>query len=411
MNTKKRRLVSYIVGGNGRLVGNFLPTSKTEYPACDKLVHTLCSLLSEAKSLLTTSITLCCLLHIFYLCILAKIIIMLMQKEFFSLKKYNSFGLDVRARYFFEFSNLYELQDFCIQSEIQYPIFILGGGSNVLFTKDFEGTIIHPNNKGITIVEENETEVYVSVAAGEVWDDFVAWSVTQGYYGVENLSIIPGSVGASVIQNIGAYGVEAKDVIDAVHSIDLRTGKILEFSNVDCKFGYRTSVFKILQPHLLCVYNVTFVLSKIPRFTLSYGALTREFENTSKITLESVRNAVIRIRDEKLPDYTKIGNAGSFFKNPIISLEQFEQLQSSFPNMVYYPVDAATVKIAAGWLIENLGCKQFQQGDARVYEKQALVIVNQGMARAHDILALAQQIQNHVYAATGIMLEPEVIYV
>ena len=334
-----------------------------------------------------------------------------MQKEFFSLKKYNSFGLDVRARYFFEFSNLYELQDFCIQSEIQYPIFILGGGSNVLFTKDFEGTIIHPNNKGITIVEENETEVYVSVAAGEVWDDFVAWSVTQGYYGVENLSIIPGSVGASVIQNIGAYGVEAKDVIDAVHSIDLRTGKILEFSNVDCKFGYRTSVFKILQPHLLCVYNVTFVLSKISRFTLSYGALTREFENTSKITLESVRNAVIRIRDEKLPDYTKIGNAGSFFKNPIISLEQFEQLQSSFPNMVYYPVDAATVKIAAGWLIENLGCKQFQQGDARVYEKQALVIVNQGMARAHDILALAQQIQNHVYAATGIMLEPEVIYV
>src|SRR5690606_8047778 len=155
---------------------------------------------------------------------------------------YNSFGLDVRARYFFEFSNLYELQDFCIQSEIQYPIFILGGGSNVLFTKDFEGTIIHPNNKGITIVEENETEVYVSVAAGEVWDDFVVWAVNHGYYGIENLSFIPGSVGASAIQNIGAYGVEAKDVIHAVQSIDIQTGIIREFSNVDCKFGYRTSV-------------------------------------------------------------------------------------------------------------------------------------------------------------------------
>ncbi|MCK9562449.1 MAG: UDP-N-acetylmuramate dehydrogenase [Bacteroidales bacterium] len=334
-----------------------------------------------------------------------------MQKDFFSLKKHNTFGLDVKTRCFFEFSNLQELQHFCKNTVVQQPIFILGGGSNVLFTKDFPGTVIHPRNTGIQIVKETETQVFVSVAAGEIWDDFVQWAVSHNYYGVENLSIIPGHVGASAIQNIGAYGVEAKDVIHTVQTINLQTGELRTFSNAECLFDYRKSVFKSPDFQLFCVYEVTFVLSKIPRYTCNYGALSHELKTTPHLSLELVRNTVIRIRELKLPDYTKIGNAGSFFKNPVIPLEQFKILQKSFPHIVHYPASENHVKIAAAWLIENLGCKQFQYGDARVYEKQALVLINAGNARAQDILSLAQKIQNHVHKASGIMLEPEVIYV
>lgn len=334
-----------------------------------------------------------------------------MQKEYYSLKKHNTFGLDVHARYFFEYYHKDELISFLQKNTLSEPYLILGGGSNLLFTKDFEGTIIHPQNKGIEILSETLEHVQVLVAAGEVWDDFVAWSVQKNLYGIENLSLIPGSVGASAIQNIGAYGVEAKDCIVEVHTVHIPSGESRIFSHHDCKFGYRTSIFKHAAYTHYCVTHITYTLSKIPKLTLSYGNVKEEFEKESATNAQDVRRVICRIRNEKLPNPEEIGNAGSFFKNPVISEEHFAALLKKYPLLVYYKHTNNTYKIAAGWLIDNLQAKTFEVGGAAVHPKQALVLINKRNAQAQDILQLAEKIQTHIYTETGIQLEPEVIYI
>jgi len=333
-----------------------------------------------------------------------------MQTENFSLKNLNTFHLDVNARYYFNCSTIAELQHFLkyrLQKEL--PFLVLGGGSNLLFTQDYNGTVIHPQIKGIEIINEDKENAFVMVGAGVEWDDFVAWAVENNLYGVENLSLIPGNVGAAPVQNIGAYGVEAKDVVFAVNTIEIATGETRGFLNVDCKFGYRNSVFKQEQAGKQIVTGVVFKLLKQGEFNVEYGSIKDELAKESEITLQTVRNVIVRIRESKLPNPELIGNAGSFFKNPVISQEHFNKVQYKFPDVVSYKVESE-VKIAAGWLLDKLGFKGFSIGGAKVHEQQALVLTNTGTATGADIVALSKAIQEKVYNETGIELEPEVIF-
>ena len=328
----------------------------------------------------------------------------------FSLLQYNTFGIDEHANFFFSFSDKQELAEF-LKNEFRkdLPYFVLGGGSNVLLTKPFEGTVIHPENKGISVIEEQDNDVFVSVAAGEVWDDFVQWAVSNNLHGVENLSYIPGCVGASPVQNIGAYGSEAKDAIYRVVCMAVEDQKERIFSNEECKFGYRDSVFKHEEAGKYIVTEVVFKLQKNAPFNLGYGSLRNNIDE-STATLQSVRDAVIAIRKDKLPDPKEIGSAGSFFKNPVVPTEQAENLKQSFPDMVTYPAPNGKTKIAAGWLIDSLGLKGFKIGGAQVHPKQALVLTNIGGATASDVTTLASHVKNKVGETYGLTIEPEVIY-
>lgn len=323
----------------------------------------------------------------------------------------NTFHMDVKAQWFASFSSKSELRSFLDDRRVkEEEILILGGGSNILFTDDFEGVVLKNNIKGIEIVEESDDKVIVEVGGGETWHDFVVYAVKNGWAGIENLSLIPGSVGASPIQNIGAYGVEVKDVIVSLEAINIQTKESRIFDNSECEFGYRDSIFKRHEKGKWVIIKVRYELRKNASVNTSYGAIkdTLEKMGISVPTISDVSNAVISIRQSKLPDPAQIGNAGSFFKNPEISINQFNSLKADYPNMVSYPIDQSRVKVPAGWLIETAGWKGKSFGNYGVHKDQALVLVNYGSADGNDIKNLAQSIKHSVWETFGIQLETEV---
>jgi UDP-N-acetylmuramate dehydrogenase len=286
---------------------------------------------------------------------------------------------------------------------------ILGGGSNILFISDFDGLIIHPNIPGIRLVNEERNHIYIEAGAGEKWDDLVSFTVKYDLGGLENLSNIPGKVGASTIQNIGAYGKEAKEYIHLVEGIDLTNGKEIVFSNEDCRFAYRDSIFKNKLKGNIVVTSVVFKLDKFQEYFLDYGILKDEVEKLGTINLANIRQAVINIRGSKLPDPEKLGNAGSFYKNPVVSKDFAEGLRVQHsPIPVYETLQPGMVKIAAGWLIDQCGWKGYRDGDAGVHKDQALVLVNYGKATGKEIFQLAEKIKTSVFEKFGVELEPEV---
>lgn len=331
----------------------------------------------------------------------------------FSLRKYNSFGLDISTEWFFSFDKIEYLKQLAEQNPDVFNKrkLILGGGSNLLFTKKFDGLILFPLMNSIEIVDENSYEVFIKVDAGLVWDQFVEWTVDKGYYGIENLSLIPGHVGATPIQNIGAYGTEIKDILYSVNIIELENLKEKKLNNLECGFGYRNSIFKTVLKDRFLVKSVIYKLSKKPNFILNYGNLDQEIKKYGKLNLKTVREAVINIRQSKLPDPKKIGNAGSFFKNPVISNEKLRLIIERYPEIPIYPFDENNSKIAAGWLIDKCGWKGKSRKNVGVHEKQALVLINYGKAKGFEILELAKEIQKSVLSEFNVHLEPEVIYI
>lgn len=327
-----------------------------------------------------------------------------------SLLNHNTFGMDVKAKRYVEYDSEDELVQ--LLSSLQGKVLHIGGGSNLLFCGDFDGTILHSAIKGIEVVEdvEGDDEVLVRVGAGEVWDDFVAWAVAEGYGGVENLSLIPGEVGASAVQNIGAYGVEAKDVIAMVEAVDMASGEKRLFANAECGYAYRQSIFK---QELKGKYAITYViyrLQKQPKLKLEYGNILAALEDKAQVTVADVRRAIIDIRNAKLPDPKVVGNAGSFFMNPVVSREKFLSIQKDYPTMPFYDVDGG-VKIPAGWLIEQCGWKGKSLGRAGVHDKQALVLVNRGGASSEEIVTLCNTICKDVHERFGIDIHPEVNFI
>ncbi|WP_075340666.1 UDP-N-acetylmuramate dehydrogenase [Tenacibaculum agarivorans] len=325
-----------------------------------------------------------------------------------SLKKYNTFGIDVNAKRFIAIDSLYALKEL-LQKEKE--LFLISGGSNMLLTQDIEKLVVHLNLKGISIDQENENNVYLTVNAGENWHDFVLWCIDQNFGGIENLSLIPGNVGTCPIQNIGAYGVEVKDVITKVEALEIESGKLVSFSNEDCYFGYRDSIFKRHAKGKYILTSVSFKLTKGKhQLNTSYGAIEKELASNeiTKPSIKDVSDAVIAIRQSKLPDPKEIGNSGSFFKNPVISKVHFNDLQKKFPTIPSYPVSENEIKVPAGWLIEQSGFKGKRFGEYGVHEKQALVLVNYGNASGEDIYKLAQKIQQTIKENFDINLEIEV---
>jgi UDP-N-acetylmuramate dehydrogenase len=326
----------------------------------------------------------------------------------FSLKSFNSFKIEVFCNDFIcvnreeEFNYLFDKKIF------ETPFFLLGGGYNILFTKDFNGVIIHISTKGIKIIDQTKGFVDIKVQSGENWDDFIGFCVKNRFFGVENLAGIPGKVGSCPVQNIGAYGVEVKDVIKEVHVREIITGKSLVFSNEACKFGYRDSIFKNELKNKHIITSVVFRLSKIESYNLTYKALKDELQIHPNITLALVQEKVKEIRNRKLPDIEKIGSAGSFFKNPVILKDKFDELQKKYPQLVHFEEDENYVKLAAAQLIEISGWKGFREGDAGVYPFQPLVLVNYGNATAQEIINLARKIQQSVFEYFEVKLECEV---
>ena len=325
-----------------------------------------------------------------------------------SLADRNTFGMDVRADSLIDWASTDELKN--VLHDIEKPILMIGGGSNLLFMGDFRGTVLHSTISSIEVIGGDSDHVHVRVGAGVVWDDFVAWCSINGYWGVENLSAIPGEVGASAIQNIGAYGVEAKDVIDTVQTICLADGSERDFTNAECRYAYRQSIFKNELKGQYAVTYVIFTLSKVAQPKLGYGAIAQEVERLGGPTLENIRKAVIAIRESKLPDPKVLGNAGSFFMNPVISEQEFNIIRSNYPDVPSYPAPGG-VKVPAGWLIEKSGWKGRSLGPAAVYDKQALVLVNKGGATGADVKRLADTIIEDVKQKFGISLSTEVNYI
>lgn len=331
-------------------------------------------------------------------------------KENYSLKAYNTFGIDVRCKYFVESDNEEELLEFVASYEWNpHEILVLGAGSNFLFTEDFDGTVFYPSMRGMEIIDEDQTSVCVRVGAGEVMDDLVAWAVEHGYGGVENLSLIPGHVGAAPVQNVGAYGMEAGETICRVEAIDLDKAQIVEIDAAECRFAYRDSVFKHEWKNRFIITRVLFRLSKTPAFRLDYGNVRKELDKLGgEITLENIRKAIINIRNEKLPDVGILPNAGSFFKNPMVTRQVAENLLKQYPELPVYIIDEDSRKLAAGWMIEQCGWKGRSLGNAAVYDKQALVLVNRGGADGTEISRLANEIKKSVFMKFGVWIEPEV---
>jgi UDP-N-acetylmuramate dehydrogenase len=326
-----------------------------------------------------------------------------------SLKKYNTFGLDYKADCLVILENEQDaISIFNGETNLKKPYFIIGGGSNILFTQDFRGTILKSAINGINIEETGKEYVIVSAGSGVIWDSLVEWTVEKGFGGLENLSLIPGLVGATPVQNIGAYGVEVKDSIIKVRAVLTENGEIKEFTGEECCFGYRTSTFKENHKGKYLITRVYYKLSINPLLKTDYGSLKDEISKLGEGTLKNVREAVINIRRSKLPDPDVIGNAGSFFKNPVVKTAIAENLKRAFPEIPLYNDKPGYTKIAAGWLIDKCGWKGFRDGDAAVHDKQALVLVNHGTTSGKEIYNLSIQIKKSVQEKFGIILEPEV---
>ncbi len=333
-------------------------------------------------------------------------------RENFSLRPYNTFGIDAYAKYFITFNSIESLNEILDDSRLQKAVsyFILGGGSNILFTKNFDGFVLKNEIEGIELDGQNEEYVYLKVGAGVNWHQFVMYCIEKNYAGVENLALIPGNVGASPMQNIGAYGVELKDVFHQLEAMHIQQKTCKMFTAEECSFGYRESVFKNKLKGQYIICNVTFRLRKQPRFNTSYGALKHglEKQNVTELNIRAIADAVMHIRRSKLPDPSELGNAGSFFKNPQLPLNKFNELKIIYPSIPPYPVNDDFVKVPAGWLIENCGWKGYRNGDAGCYDKQALVLVNYGNATGSEILALSEKIIHSVKEKFDVELEREV---
>lgn len=327
-----------------------------------------------------------------------------------SLKEYNTFGIDVKAKTFIAVETVEELKSF-LTKQYASEVFILGGGSNMLLTRDIDKNVLHINLKGKEILKETEDEVFVRAMAGETWHEFVLWCIAQDFGGLENLSLIPGNVGTTPIQNIGAYGVEIKDIFESCTALHIQTLELEDFSLSGCEFGYRDSVFKNALKDQYIITSVTFRLSKgNHKLNTTYGSIDLFLaeKGIERPTLKNVSDAVIEIRQSKLPDPRELGNSGSFFKNPVIPKNKFEELKKKFPEMPGYVLSENEVKVPAGWLIDKAGLKGYREGDAGVHKKQALVLVNYGNASGRDILNLSKKVQKKIFDTFEIELQPEV---
>lgn len=326
----------------------------------------------------------------------------------FSLKSFNTFGINSFADRFATFASEEELKALLSDNALAGMPYILGGGSNILFTQD-PAVLLKNEVQGIEVIREDEEYIYVRAGAGENWHGFVQYCIENNWAGVENLSLIPGNIGASPMQNIGAYGVEIKDVFYSLEAFHLKDKVIVTFSPADCEFGYRESVFKNKYKGQFAILNVTYRLCKVPHFNTSYGAIEKELErmDVASLSIKAISEAVIHIRSSKLPDPRQIGNAGSFFKNPEVKVAEYLRLKRDFPDLVAYAVKKG-YKLAAGWMIEKCGWKGYRDGDAGVHEKQALVLVNYGQATGNEILRLSEKIISSVEDKFKISLEREV---
>lgn len=328
----------------------------------------------------------------------------------FSLKKYNTFGIEAKAKQFISVHSVSELKTVLAENPTEKK-FILGGGSNMLLTQDIEALVIHIDLKGKKIIDENEDFVWVESQAGENWHEFVLWTIDQNLGGLENMSLIPGNVGTTPVQNIGAYGAEIKDHFVSCQAMAIANQDLKNFNTAECHFGYRESIFKNEVKDQYIITSVVFKLTKRNhKINTSYGDILGELEknNIQNPSLKEVSNAVIAIRQSKLPDPKELGNSGSFFKNPIIPKTDFEKIHQQFPDMKYFEVSESEVKVPAGWLIEQAGFKGKRFGDAGIHKNQALVLVNYGNATGQEILAVSKNIQETVYATFGIHIEAEV---
>lgn len=326
-----------------------------------------------------------------------------------NLAPFTTFAVEAKTAYFASFTTIEELKK--LLSEVKdRKLLILGGGSNILFRNNFDGVTLHNKIQGISTVKEDENYIVLKVGAGEVWHDFVLYTLSKGWGGVENLSLIPGSVGASPMQNIGAYGVEIKDVFESLEAVEISSGELRTFSHEECQFGYRESVFKKSLKDKYVITSVSYRLSKHPVLNTSYGAIENELKSMGILhpTIQDVSKAVIAIRQSKLPNPKEIGNAGSFFKNPIISLSHFEKLKKEYPEIPSYKVSEVEVKVPAGWLIDKAGWKGKTIQNYGVHKKQALVLVNYGKASGEDIYELSEKIIKDIQLRYGILLEREV---
>ncbi|MBD8490489.1 UDP-N-acetylmuramate dehydrogenase [Echinicola sp. CAU 1574] len=336
-------------------------------------------------------------------------------QENISLKSYNTFQIDKKARFFTEVQSIQEVQKALRMAENRkIPVFILGGGSNILLTKDIYAMVIKMNITGITVQKENQNNIWVKVGAGEIWHDFVQYAINQNWAGIENLSLIPGTVGASPMQNIGAYGVEIKEVFDHLEAVNRETLEVEIFNHDQCNFGYRESIFKNTVRDKYVITHVTYRLSKHPSPNITYGAIKTTLQEMGisevGITIDDISKAIISIRQSKLPDPKLIGNAGSFFKNPVVSLEHFEKLKALHPTIPGYP-QSKEVKVPAAWLIEQAGWKGRTFGSIGVHKNQPLVLVNYGDGDGEAIKALSEKIQTDVEKKFNILLHPEVNFI
>ena len=331
--------------------------------------------------------------------------------ENYPLLKLNTFGVDVKAKYFTSINTINELIEATKTNVFKdLELLILGGGSNILFTKDFDGLVILNNIKGKEIISQNQQSIFLKIGAGENWHELVMYCVDNGWGGIENLSLIPGNTGTAPMQNIGAYGVEIKETFVELEALEISSGKIVKFNNSDCEFGYRESVFKNKMKNQYIILNITLELKKNPVLNINYGDVKAilESQNIKNPAIKEVSNAIIRIRQSKLPDPKKIGNSGSFFKNPLVSLNQLELIKKNYPNVVNYEINENEFKIAAGWLIERAGWKGKKFNNYGVHEKQALVLVNYGLANGMEIFGLSEKIILDIKDKFGITLEREV---
>ncbi|MFK0087712.1 UDP-N-acetylmuramate dehydrogenase [Pseudomonas sp. NPDC090755] len=330
-------------------------------------------------------------------------------QEQVSLKPYNTFGIDVKARYFAQVHNDAEIRDVLAEAAQQaVPVLVIGGGSNLLLTADVQALVMRMASTGLRIIAEESERVIVEAEAGEPWHPFVQWSLAQGLAGLENLSLIPGTVGAAPMQNIGAYGVEIKDVFVGLTALDRQTGELCEFGLEQCQFGYRDSLFK-RNPGRWLILRVRFALSRVLHAHLDYGPVRQRLseQGITAPTAQDVSNAICSIRREKLPDPAELGNAGSFFKNPVVPAALAERIRQQHPGLVAYPQGDGQMKLAAGWLIEQAGWKGYREGDAGVHRLQALVLVNYGRASGKQLHQLAQKIQADILERFGVELEME----
>lgn len=335
------------------------------------------------------------------------------MKDFFNypLLEYNTFGIDAECRHFLEYESGSEAQIIAQTMEPDdYPLLIIGGGSNLLLTQDFPGTVIHSAVKGIYVVGEDDEYFYLLCGSGETWDDIVDYCVVSEWYGAENLSLIPGDVGATAVQNIGAYGAEVSQIIDEIEVVEIGTGEFRWLKAEECGYGYRQSKFKNEWKDRYLITCVTYKLRKHGELRLDYGNIRAELERKGikEPTLWQLRQTIIDIRNAKLPDWHVEGNAGSFFMNPVVSREKYEELAAQYPDMPHYTIDASHEKIPAGWMIDQCGWQGKSMGRAGVHDKQALVLVNRGGATGQDIVALMEAIQHDVQERFGIAIQPEV---